>query len=1004
MRDTVQTIQAETSITIEPVDVDLDTDSGPKVKPDRTSDIVIETMNRMQDIQTDLDSDDEFMLRGMTEEERKMYMAELQKDKVSSLSDTDVVENPFYVSLIGGTAIRFPKRDFYTSYDYCFALRLADNQTESITMDKINRKTLTFGELSNICKNLTLEKVSIKLLHNNRFKRTTNLVSGLMLYALFGKNSTQNPFQDAEFVVPFHNINQKDALNYLSLYRVQPGLSSLASVMKGINSFNPDYTTPIDKSVQSILTGMDSNAYWTQVRNCAFPLFEIFAQRCFAYNGLRLDTIKADTLRGAQNIAKNINQLIDSIENAGSRQKIRRQKRVTKSDYPLPGNDLIESNMHNPMSAMSAKSKTKKDDHDKAEFQNLYKVLKNQEHRTFYVTQLQDQPTEAISKEDISDIFDRITSEKFRFRLFNTLLTSKEHCHLVYNNKRVLERNADLFEKYKPFYSYAMFYAHLTMYLEESILSVKTVKYHRHVFDLETANALPSFPFSKTDVRRSPYVTLLLPDDVIDSQTNFVGLETPYEYAKYMGLASPAEAKQRFNIFCTGYADKDLFDISGIDQSKIAVSGSVMPACLQKLPLLFEKCTAPDVDYEVRWKTFFKHFYGDSDIDLMCACTTMSRFILYGSKFIEHLQKLGIERSEITIKPDKKSAIVIGRQFFVECVDDINSVMGSSYTTETLIELFKQVNHASYTDEFVELLQEYFYADYITHKTTRNKDWRAVKKAEGSCFDTEIERAFTSITPFDDFVVKMNPYDIPESTLKRNDNEIYFFVNDFRSADNQVDAEHNILLFKYSETLKFKVRSPKLMRDVELFKVRDMDPFNTVARFHLPNVRAYYQNNKFYMLPSFITAMHTGLNLDYKYFAGSRDPVNICYKYITRGFGIILNSSEKRGILTYSKAIDEYNGMYKIEKAEDVFGPKDLSHNFFCPAVFKMGLDKSIYVDPDVRYIENADDLRKIWKAESSYDTDGVINMLRINSVTKSGDVEPYKPWIADAFYDMANA
>jgi hypothetical protein len=247
----------------------------------------------------------------------------------------------------------------------------------------------------------------------------------------------------------------------------------------------------------------------------------------------------------------------------------------------------------------------------------------------------------------------------------------------------------------------------------------------------------------------------------------------------------------------------------------------------------------------------------------------------------------------------------------------------------------------------------------------------------------------------------MNPYDIPESTLQRNDNEIYFFVNDFRSADNQVDATHNILLFKYSESLKFKVQSPKLMRDVELFKVRDMDPFNTVARFHLPNVRAYYQNSKFYMLPSFITAMHTGLNLDYKYFAGSRDPVNICYKYITRGFGIILNSSEKRGILTYSKAIDEYNGMYKIDKAEDVFGPKELSHNFFCPGVFKMGLDRSVYCSPDIRYIKDSDDLRKIWKAESSYDTDSAINMMRINSVTKSGDVEPYKPWIADAFYDM---
>lgn len=946
------------------------------------------------------EKEEDFLLIGLNDEEKEKYIQEMKKNSYDNMEDNDIIDNPFYVPLKGGSAVNFPKKDFYSSYSYCYALLLKNDTSSDDNMElkNINNKKIKIGELKKICKRLVLEKVNIKILHNNRFKRVTNLLSGDLLKLLFGENRYGKNYQDTEFVVPFYNLSITDAKNYLSLYETNSDITNLSSTMSTINSFSPNYTAPIDLSVEYMLKSLDKHAYWTIQKNCKFPLFEIFKDRIFTYNGVRLDMIKAETLNGAKNVATNINQLIDTIEKVQTnihrkRNKNKSKNNNKKNEYDLPGNGVMED---------YDKKEKKSDRYVKSEFQNLYKVLKNQKDRTFYVNSSSNLN---ITKDDITKIFDRITNDKYRFDLLNVLLTSKDYCHLVYNNKKVLERNADLFKKYKAFYSYAMFYAHMTLYLEESILSTKSTKYNRHVFDLETASCLPTFPFSKSNLTRNPYISLLLPEDVIDPKTNFVGLETPYEYDKYMGLIDPVEAKRRFNIFCTGSADKDLFNIEGIDQNKIAVSGSMMTACLQKLSPLFEKCSSPDEDYETRWKSFFRHFYGDSDIDLMCMCESMTHLISYGTKFITHIMKtLDIKRDEITIKPQKKSAIIISKHFFLECLDDINNAMETSYTTESLIELFTEVGKASYSDEFEQLLQEYFYTDYTIRKKDRNCEWRKSKQRQNIVFDSELERAFTNITPFDDFDIKMSSYDIPETGLKKQDNEIYFFVNDFRDESNKVEQDKNYLLFKYSESLKFKVTSKKMNRDVEMFKVKDCDPFNTVARFHLPCVRAYYQNSKFYMLPSFITAMHSGINIDYKYFAGSRDPVNICQKYITRGFGIILNTSEKKGIITYTGAVDEYNGMYKSNDATEIFGPKDLNHNYFCPGVFKLGLDRSVYRETGMRMMNSDEDVKECLKKESKYDSDNSpIDIFAIKTVTKTGDVACYKNWVADAFYDQSN-
>ena len=73
-------------------------------------------------------------------------------------------------------------------------------------------------------------------------------------------------------------------------------------------------------------------------------------------------------------------------------------------------------------------------------------------------------------------------------------------------------------------------------------------------------------------------------------------------------------------------------------------------------------------------------------------------------------------------------------------------------------------------------------------------------------------------------------------------------------------------LFKVFENIKYGVKSTILNHEFEFFKIKyPTSFFSTVANFHLPCVRGYYDGSQVYLLPSCITAAMTLINLDYKY-------------------------------------------------------------------------------------------------------------------------------------------
>lgn len=917
------------------------------------------------------------------------------------------VKNPFFVSMKGGTALSIGLHEIYTKYDYCYAMIFDENEVcfkEEIDdiMDTYYKKDSSIDDLKKISSAFILIKIDSRILFDINFRKNTNIISGKILEEIFGYHRAYQ-FQNDELVVPFLNMPMNDAKMYLKLYVRPCKIDDVLMIVNAANVLNPKYVSLIEEKLNNTMDEIDNDKFWQKKKNCKIQYKDVFSRRYFSYKGMRLDKMKTDNIHEAKDIMDLITEMKEN----------NRSKKVHNNDNLENKSDTDSDASYNNTYMMP--------DGDcalnKAEFQNLYGVLRNQESRTYYID---NNVNDLNMKDKIATLFEQIVNDKIRYKLFNILLTSKKYCHLVYNNKRVLDRNADLFSKYRAYYSYALYYAHLSMYLEESIMGIKTHKRHRHVFDIETASSLPTFPFTKNDLKRNPYLTIILPDEEIDAKNNYVGMHAPIDHQKYMGITTKDEAMRRLNTFCTGHPDKNMFDIEGIDKDNMSVSGSVMPACLQKLPQLFEKCSPDDCEYKTRWNTYFKHYYQDSDIDIMYKCDQTIKLLVFGTKFIKHICKLlQIKREEIEIKPCKNSSFIVTKHFFTECLDDVNSVMNTNYTGDDLSKMFEQIKSKKFSTDFADLLEEYFYSDYVVQNSKRKMEIRTAKKNINDnnditddiiddIIDDELYRYFTRATDFKDFDVKLSTYELPESKIIKKDTDVYFFVNDFREEKDKVSPEENYLVFKYGETFKFKISSKKLNRDIEIFKIDTRDPFNTVARFHLPCVRAYYQNNNFYMLPSFITSMHTGINIDYKYFAGSRDPANICHKYLTRGFGIILNKTEKIGIVKYSKAVDEYNGMYKIENDDDIFGPKELNHKFFCPGIYKLGLNKDVYLDTQGENMKNLakteTDVMESYKNESGYDpSNSAVNIFKIDWIDDDGMIRPYEPWIAEAFWSMMN-
>lgn len=869
------------------------------------------------------------------------------------------IENPLFVGENGGSVLKLTPRELKSGFSRVFVVCMRDRFVDSIELyNNSYSRIINKQEALEISNNYVFLKASTKLLNEHYYKHCANLVSRDLLVSLYGLDGSE--LENEEIVIPMFELTESDARMNLSMYDTQFCLSDVKKFVSLTKFYNKDNHKSVVKHLSEHLGNLKESQFWNNQRNCNINMTQKFERRGFVTRDTKQKII-------SQEASKNINNTLNATDATNA----------TNTTENNPLNFSQNKKQTNDINYVSFDDEVKLDP-----YVDLHTVLKTSKYRTFYIN---DTKLEA-TKEDITELFSNLESEEEIYNLFNTLAVSKEYCHLVVNNKDVLIKMKPLFEKYSAIYKLIFGYAWLTFVLEEYIMKSKTTFDDRFVFDLDTAQHLPYFPFIFDDLHQNPYIVAPLDLSVINAKENAMSLFCIDDYDGY-GVCDQETFRKRLNLITTGNSNQNILD--GIDWSSFAITGSTITACIQKKSPLFLNVERAGATLDENMLKFFHGYYSESDIDLMCNDPSIFGFTQKAELAIKQIEKniTGFKEGDISVDPIKSLYICLSKKFFVEKCSDFNETFGTDYTPEQLME------HRD-TQEF----KEYLYPIYVINKQKS----KALIRKSGKHVN-EYMQYFMNYSPAQDIKTDIINEGYTEYAF---DSDISLYVNDFKSQDEKVQDNENHLYMKICEGIKFKISSKKLRKPIELFRCKTNDFFGVVGKFHLPCVRGYNTGNKTYIMPTCITAMMTGINLDYRYFIGVKNQFDILNKYRSRGCGTILSPLELKDMIKYNSVSTNDGGVYALKPNEDLqisFGAKELTHQIYRPMEFKQpGL--SLYCPPVKKYIKTIDDLRQYYKKKCGYSVEKFgIDMMKFTTYSSNGDVNPYMGHIAKLYYEMSN-
>lgn len=872
---------------------------------------------------------------------------------VSNNKDGEL-SNPFFMKL--GTRARdyaLIKEETHP-FKHIWLLCIKQSSVNNPILKKLYQPILKYDELSEIGDHISLIKASKRLLYSNVLGRRYVIVECNIL-SQFNKSIGFDP---VEIVLPIFELADNMANLYVSLYDGTSNLKEIFDLAGLVNYYNFGNKNG-DKLSQALINSKESD-YWTLPHNCEVSFSSQFTSRSFQWKEFMSYRNKYIALA---------NVLVDNSENKDLTKIVSKFAKSQKS----VGTNFNQKSYNLPTN-------------EKGKFIDVASALKTQERRTYYATI--DNGNLPLTREMVTDMFSNLSRERDMYDVFNTLLVSKDYCHMVLNNKTVLTRMQPLFKKFMPLYKYLFGYAWNAFYIEECLWKTRATCNSRYIFDINTANLLPVFPFCDEDIYQNPYVTLLIDNKLANPQNNCMSLSMFADFPNY-GIDTLDRFRWKFNVFSTGDPYCNIFD--GLEWGdKYAVSGSMIPAFLVRSSPLFDLVVDKTCSEVQQWTTYFNQYYSDSDIDFMCNDASVFGFI----DSIYNVQKV-VEKNigdQLNVEPIKTSGIVIHGQYIMEKLDDIRI-----FTCKPDLTVEQVINGLDDNS-----IKEYFYGLYLEHKKNSNAKHRQYVLDNG--LENPLYEMYYRISSIDELRFNITSQDIEKDIMTCKDSENYTYLNDLRSDDKKVPTNKNILVLKIGECVKFKLHSSKMLHSIETFRVASFDFFSTVARFHLPCVRGYYNGDNVYVTPSCITSNMTGINVDYKYFAGVRDPIEILNKYRSRGYGTILTSSEKAHMIKYNEKLG--GKLYNVDPVnpDAYFGFKQVDNDLFKIGHFNKGYPIDAYNVLQYQQIKTLDDLKRYYKALCNYDVVNCgIDMFKFKAINKSGNIMPLQKWIMDACWNLMN-
>ena len=166
------------------------------------------------------------------------------------------------------------------------------------------------------------------------------------------------------------------------------------------------------------------------------------------------------------------------------------------------------------------------------------------------------------------------------------------------------------------------------------------------------------------------------------------------------------------------------------------------------------------------------------------------------------------------------------------------------------------------------------------------------------------------------------------------------------------------------------------------------------------------------MTPSCISAHLTYMNIDYKYFAGSRDPIDIINKYRMRGFGTWLNENEKKILLKYSKHNIFWNNLYNISdqsNQSNVNGFFTHNHKLYHPRIYNLDyyhssfpIDVTESYNIEIEYIKIESQNEFYTEISNRYKKSIKFNFLNnMQAIKNDGSINELQKWVIEACWSL---
>jgi len=761
-----------------------------------------------------------------------------------------------------------------------------------VPLNQVNYMDILFTEFSK-------EKINDFILYkcSNRLLKSDSHYNNL-LYVNQELFQTCNKFNyelnDMIFIVPIFNSTFNNIKNYIDSFDDKENLKEIYNMIILMKEFNSSNNTKNNNIIKNMILSLKESDYWTNFLNCKLNLTNEFNKRCF--------NIKL--FRNINN-QDEIKQFLQMLE----KEKLDENylEEIYKNKKYIDPSTIINKNGF-----------------------KLYYMEKNTE----------------FTNDMIHNMFECLNAEN-KFLMFCYLLVSKRYAHLVINNQKVLDTMKPFVLKYIELFEYLFGYAWMKLYFEESIKKSYTKTNDNFVFTAETASLLPVFPLDINNPQKNPYCPLMIANDVLQPTMNVGSMQI--DWSKHNSrICNTFEFLDRFNIFCTRKTNNNLFEGIDFKEHKMGITGSAMTACMQyEHPLLKLFTTPQNTNEEKIYDRYFTEYYAESDIDVMIKTEDMFEFLDISKKVykkvsdnivkfndgatLEHVKYTNLKTTYFFID---KEFIMNNIELFKLPYDIIITQLNSDTIKKILLPIIKQEHDKFYMKELEDFSEEeienlkVLYPEYF--------------KFDEECITIRLfDRKYKNTVENVNTNINISEEDLQHSldTMENDDHQ----VNEFKFIEEDCFVKFNI---------KCRISSVHIDRDLEVFPIKGDDFMGVVNQFHVPCVRAYYDGTTIHMSPSFITAHLTYMNLNYKYVAGTKDPIEIINKYRMRGFGTWLNKEEVKLFIKYINKMEFWNNLYNISidnvnTFKNAIGFLPISHKLFRPRLY----NSSYYDCKNVRFI-----------------------------------------------------